>query len=112
MDHFKKVGTTLWVHKDGRTFSVDLNSQKRVGQSLESEALSGVMKSPMPGKVLKILVNSGDLVRVGQTLSVIEAMKMEYALKAPFAGAVKEVSKKVGDVVRFDETILVLEKGK
>jgi glutaconyl-CoA/methylmalonyl-CoA decarboxylase subunit gamma len=50
-----------------------------------------VVKSPMPGRVVKVLVKPGDEIAVGQALVVIEAMKMENELKAPRAGGVLEV---------------------
>jgi acetyl/propionyl-CoA carboxylase alpha subunit len=64
----------------------------------DDEALSdGQVRAPMPGKVTAVLVAAGDEVAKGQTLAVLEAMKMEYALAAPFAGTVAEVAVEAGD---------------
>ena len=59
----------------------------------------GTIRSPMPGKVSSVAVRAGDKVAKGQTLMVLEAMKMEHALAAPFDGEVAEVSVSAGDQV-------------
>ncbi len=70
-----------------------------------AQASSGVldgpanMTSPMPGKVIAVLVKVGDVVQEGQGLVVVEAMKMENELKAPKAGTVSSVNALVGAVV-------------
>jgi biotin carboxyl carrier protein len=50
-----------------------------------------VLRSPIPGRVVKLLVKAGDAVSAGQTLVVLEAMKMENELRAPRAGRVVQV---------------------
>ena len=53
----------------------------------------------MPGRIASVVVAPGDAVIAGQTLVVLEAMKMEHALTAPYAGTVAEVSAARGDQV-------------
>lgn len=65
--------------------------------------------SPMPGKVLRVLVSQGDVVIEGQGLIVIEAMKMENELKAPKNGCVKELIVKPGDSVDSGALLLIIE---
>ena len=60
----------------------------------------------MPGKVLSVPVKAGDSVKKGQTLAVLEAMKMEHALSAPRDGVVESVDAAEGDQVG-DGAILV-----
>jgi 3-methylcrotonyl-CoA carboxylase alpha subunit len=62
--------------------------------------------APMPGVVEKINVKEGDLVKAGDPLVVMIAMKMEYVIKAPKTGQVHKVLHKVGDFVAKD-TLLV-----
>ncbi len=71
----------------------------------------GSIEAPMPGAVLAINVAPGDTVAAGQTLGVIEAMKMELALKAPFAGTVAEVNTEVGKQVALGSVLFVIEEG-
>lgn len=60
---------------------------------------AGDVTAPMPGNVLDVLVNVGDTVSAGQTVVILEAMKMENEIVAEVAGTVKAVSCKKGDVV-------------
>jgi len=111
MDKSQRVGNTLWIHKDGRTFALNFDEASQNFKKGSSSALgSGLIKSPMPGKILKLEVKVGQSVRAGQTICVIEAMKMEYSLKATFEGKIKEICKKAGDQVFLDEKVMLLEK--
>ena len=56
-----------------------------------ASAGGGLLASPMPGKIVKVLVKEGEAVTEGQTLLVMEAMKMQNELKSPGAGAVAKV---------------------
>ena len=69
----------------------------------------GSIEAPMPGAVLAVNATVGDAVAAGQTLGVIEAMKMELALKAPFAGTVTEVHAEVGKQVGLGSVLFVIE---
>ncbi len=67
------------------------------------------VKSPMPGMVIKYEKNVGDAVNQGETVVVIEAMKMENALPAPVSGTVKAVNYNSGDSVGKDDVLAVIE---
>lgn len=67
------------------------------------------VKSPMPGRVVKVHVAVGDEVVVGQPLLVVEAMKMENELKAKLAGKVAEVFVAAGAAVEANARLLSLE---
>jgi biotin carboxyl carrier protein len=67
------------------------------------------VQSPMPGKVVKVLVAVGDEVKAGQGVVVVEAMKMENELKSPKDGKVKAVSAKEGQTVEAGQTLVTLE---
>jgi 3-methylcrotonyl-CoA carboxylase alpha subunit len=69
----------------------------------------GVIKAPMHGKVLAILVEQGARVTKGERLAVVEAMKMEHALLAPSDGTVSDIAATVGAQVAEGATILVIE---
>ncbi|WP_337187183.1 biotin carboxylase N-terminal domain-containing protein [Phenylobacterium sp.] len=56
----------------------------------------GQIRAPMPGKVTQVAARAGDRVAKGQTLLVLEAMKMEHALSAPFDGVVDEIGAELG----------------
>jgi acetyl/propionyl-CoA carboxylase alpha subunit len=88
-----------------------LNEQRRqMIQSGEKElAAKSIVTSPMPGKVVRLLVEAGEEVRTNQGLIVIEAMKMENELRSTGMGKVKEVFVKEGDVVESGARLLLLE---
>jgi len=69
------------------------------------------LESPMPGKVLKVMVAAGDEVKDGQPLVIVEAMKMEFTVKAPHDGKVEKVRYTVGDQVAVGDILVELEKG-
>lgn len=61
--------------------------------------LDGIVRTPMPGRIVGVAVTVGDMVSAGQVLVVLEAMKMEHSLVAATAGRVTELSVAVGDQV-------------
>ena len=67
-----------------------------------------LVTSPMPGTIVRVLVEEGDRVEARQTLVLLEAMKLETAVVAPFAGVVATVAVAEGDVVRPGETLIRL----
>jgi propionyl-CoA carboxylase alpha subunit len=67
---------------------------------------SKLVKCPMPGLVVSLAVKNGDAVEAGQTLAVVEAMKMENVLKAEKNGIVKKIHVKAGDSLAVDAVIL------
>ena len=65
--------------------------------------------SPMPGTILDVKVNVGDKVKFGQTLAILEAMKMENDIPATGDGEVAEIRVKKGDAVETDAVLIVLK---
>jgi biotin carboxyl carrier protein len=70
----------------------------------------GTLVAPMPGTVLSVDVAPGQRVTEGETLGIMEAMKMELALKAPFDGTVAQVGASVGDQVKLGAMLFVVEE--
>lgn len=65
--------------------------------------------TPMPGKIIDILVKESDEIQEGQEVIIIEAMKMENAIVAENSGKVKEILIKVNDTVSVNQPLLVVE---
>lgn len=65
--------------------------------------------SPMPGSILDVKVNVGDKVKFGQTLAILEAMKMENDIPATVDGTVAEIRVKKGDLVETDAVLIVIK---
>lgn len=66
------------------------------------------VKAPMPGNILDVKVNVGDTVAKGQTVVILEAMKMENEIVAPEAGKVTSITVKKGDTVNSDDVIATI----
>ena len=67
-----------------------------------------VVKSPMPGNILKINVSQGQAVKEGDVLIVLEAMKMENEIVAPKAGSVAQIAVTKGQVVETGTPLIVI----
>ncbi|HLF43145.1 MAG TPA: biotin carboxylase N-terminal domain-containing protein [Acidimicrobiia bacterium] len=77
----------------------------------EIEEDPGSLHAPMPGRVIKVEVAVGDRVEEGQTLVVLEAMKMEHTLRAPWPGTVTSVGATSGQQVEAETVLVVVEAG-
>lgn len=69
---------------------------------------SAQVTCPMPGAVLAVKAKEGDVVKAGQTLVVVEAMKMENEIVAPVDGTVKQMLVRAGDTVDTDQVLATL----
>jgi pyruvate carboxylase subunit B len=107
-----------WALLDrGETVEVEvLDERTRHIQSLvgagKTQAGGGAVKAPMPGLVVKVLVEPGDAVAAGQGLVVLEAMKMENEIKAQAAGVVETVLVKPGQAVEKGAGLVALGPAK
>jgi len=69
------------------------------------------LTSPIPGKIMKVLVGVGDVVNEDDEVMKIESMKMENPIYAPAAGTVTTIGVKENDEVEVDDLLLVIEEG-
>lgn len=108
----EQVGQDLWVSSKGWSYKIKNFGVNRPKSKKKSLAGSGAISAPMPGQILKFLVKNNDKVTEGQSLFVVEAMKMEHTLKAPYAGLVSDLKFKAGDSVSGTDIILKILKEK
>jgi biotin carboxyl carrier protein len=89
---------------------VESERMRSAEQAKKSTVASGdkTVKSPMPGRVVKVLIAKGDVVEVGQGLLVLEAMKMENEVRARIAGTVAEVHVAPGATVEGNAKLVTL----
>jgi biotin carboxyl carrier protein len=87
------------VRRAARVMDERTKLLEKMGMSVQAGAGTGDVKAPMPGKVLKVLVKPGDAVEEGQSLLVLEAMKMENVIKAVLSGEVSNVPISEGQAV-------------
>lgn len=97
---------TLWVHHNGRVFTMDTGSGRKSRKKAGAGGSSDQVMAPMPGKVTKILLNAGASVQAGQAVLVMEAMKMEYTLKAEISGTIDSVNCTVGEQVALGKSLV------
>lgn len=69
------------------------------------------LTAPMPGTILKVNVNDGDVIKKGQVLLILEAMKMENEITAPSDGAIASINVEKGKLVSVGETLLTISGG-
>ncbi|MET7738803.1 acetyl-CoA carboxylase biotin carboxylase subunit [Streptomyces sp. NPDC005385] len=97
-----------WIGRDGDAWHV--RDHDPVAASLTGSAHAGAdsLTAPMPGTVTVVKVAVGDEVTAGQSLLVVEAMKMEHVISAPHAGTVSELDVTPGTTVAMDQILAVV----
>ena len=88
-----------------------LRGNRPAGAAGGADLASGRLTAPMPGRVVQVLVSSGDAVRQGQPMMVVEAMKMEHTITAPRDGIVAAVHFAPGDLVEEGAELIALADG-
>jgi biotin carboxyl carrier protein len=124
--HFLRIGTRVWslnvldanddsglrhVAVNGRVIPVELDDEtSALLRSLQADKATrvhhAILRSPMPGRIARILVNEGELIEAGQGVLILEAMKMENEIKAPSTGIVKSVRVNEGDAVEKNALLI------
>jgi len=101
-----------WIAEiDGRRFPVEVRDPRNSSRRSKAGLGSGRQNitAPMPGRVIRVLVNEGDQVEAGQGLVVVEAMKMQNEMKASRPGRVVSVLAQPGNTIGAGDTLVVLE---
>ena len=93
------AGDVRWVSVDGQVASVEIEAGG-TGRPRKKTPAGDAMMAPMPATVVKVLVRSGQAVREGETVLVLEAMKMELPIRAPREGVVSAVHCEPGELVQ------------
>jgi len=96
------------VHVFGARGATQIVEIDRLAHAGETATEGGRLTAPMPGKVVSFAVQAGDIVKAGQVLAVLEAMKMEHTIAAPGDGTVAELLYAPGDQVAEGAELLRL----
>ncbi len=103
----------LKVHLRDSVYPMEVLDERRLRMRRASGRFTvegrQTVTAPMPGKVVKVLARSGDLVKAGQALLVVEAMKMENELKSPKDGKVVEMAVVEGQSVEGGAKLATVE---
>ena len=105
--HFAFDGKTLYL--DDGTGHFILEDITHQPAAAAGGAGSGQVKASMDGAIVEVLVKEGDSVEAGQTLVVLEAMKMEHALKAGISGTVTTISCEAGQQVKSKQLLVTVD---
>jgi 3-methylcrotonyl-CoA carboxylase alpha subunit len=102
-----RLGSRIEVFLPGRHHILEMHDPLR--QELAVESRTGDLEAPMPGKIIAILVGTGDRVEKDAPLLILEAMKMEHTIKAPAAGRIARIRCSVGEQVTEGAELIEFE---
>jgi len=109
------VRRTMRVLDNGDTTSVFVEGESWIFETIDplappagADSTAGRLTAPMPGHVVQVLVTAGDMVRQGQPMMIVEAMKMEHTIAAPRDGSVAAVHFAPGDLVEEGVELIAL----
>ena len=102
------------IHLDGMPgdVAVDFLGKSKLSKAkrdISAEILDNTISSPMPGKIINIMVSENQKVEKGDLCILLEAMKMENELEAHKAGIVKKILIKKGDLVDIDDVLIIFD---
>ena len=100
-------GPDLWLALDGCTFRLERPRPRARRAGASADGAESV-RAPMPAQVRAVQVQPAEAVTKGQTLLLLEAMKMEIRIKAPAAGQVQQVLVSAGQVVNKEQVLIEL----
>ena len=98
-----------WVTVNGRTIVLNKSAGRRRSKGGRHQAAGG-LTAPMPGQVRAVDVKEGDMVGKGQTLLLLEAMKMEIRIQSPQKGVVRKLLVKPGQTVEREQLLIEMEE--
>ena len=117
------IADVLKADYESKTFTIKVNGSKyeiavkdRMDELLKEMGMEGMaeqkisdIKAPMPGLVLDIMVEPGQVVSKGDAVMILEAMKMENSIKSPTDGTVKSIGINKGNAVEKNEILVTFE---
>lgn len=108
-------GEELKVVVDGVNYNANISDERTesinalMGSKASVRKRAGDIRAPMPGLVVKLLVEEGDKIKRGDGLILVEAMKMENEIKSPIDGVVDQVKVEAGKTVDKNQLLLVIK---
>tara|TARA_B100001175_G_C19513042_1_gene645206 strand:+ start:4560 stop:4997 length:438 start_codon:yes stop_codon:yes gene_type:complete len=110
-----KEGQFWKVEVEGQIFSIEVEggdsdiSSTRKRKGSRKTRKSGVVSSSIPGKIVSLSINAGDIVAEGDVIMILEAMKMQNEIQAPISGEIIELNCRTGDSIEANSPLLVIE---
>jgi len=99
------------VTVDNKKYEVELHEDSNCSSksSSKSNGIKESLKAPMPGTILDIKISSGDVVKRGDILFILEAMKMENEITSPKDGVIKDINITKGASVSTNDVLATIE---
>jgi len=95
------------------TFSIESPisyKRKKYLEKNKSKSHTELVAAPMPGKIVDLLIEVGDKVKEGESLVILEAMKMQNEIGSPASGTVSKIFIKVGDIVNKEDVLVEIQR--
>jgi biotin carboxyl carrier protein len=104
-------GEAYKVSINGRALDIEILDSRAALRKAAQQSHSGAveLRAPMPGKVVRVLVDQGTAVEMNQGVLVVEAMKMQNEIKSPKKGVVKKLGVKEGAAVNSGDLLAIVE---
>lgn len=111
---FNAEEKTMVLNVNGNDYEIAIKDKndlllQQLGINVKSSSVIQSIKAPMPGLIINITANAGDEVKKGDTLLILEAMKMENVIKSPRDGKVKKVNVQLKQAVEKNQVMLEFE---
>ena len=98
-----------YVYLNGKSFNVERKSVSQILGKQQTKQKKRDIKTSMPGRIVKVLVQEGDNVKEGQAVLILEAMKMENEIKSPQAGKITRLIPQPGEYVETGSILFSVE---
>ncbi|MFN8287636.1 MAG: acetyl-CoA carboxylase biotin carboxyl carrier protein subunit [Chitinophagales bacterium] len=108
---FNAEEKTMVVNVNGNDYEISIKDKydlllQQLGISAKSSSAVQSIKAPMPGLIINVVAKEGDEVKKGDTLLILEAMKMENVLKSPRDGVIKKVKAELKQTVEKNQVLI------
>lgn len=106
--HSNKTSHSIYIN--GKSFKVEKKSAQQILGKRQGEQKKRDVKTSMPGKIIKVLVQEGDKVQEGQAVLILEAMKMQNEIKSPQSGRIIRIDPQAGESVETGALLFSVEE--
>ncbi len=108
--HSNKTSHSVYIN--GKSFTFEKRSAHKILGDRQGEQKKRDVKTSMPGKIIKVLVQEGEKVQEGQAVLILEAMKMQNEIKSPRNGRIIRIDPQAGESVKTGALLFSVESEK
>ena len=104
---------TVLINGVSYSFSIESPisyNRKKYLEKNKSKSRTELVAAPMPGKIVDVLIELGDKVKEGESLIILEAMKMQNEISSPASGTVSKIFIKEGDIVNKEDVLVEIQR--